>query len=95
MAKRIEGKVTAASPTGDLLTDIGLEQLAEIPNPTEAIVACGGHETLGLHPPEHCQPDMTFVALMGNSGHVELVLVGDSASEFLGIRVGSRVVVRW
>ena len=51
--------------------------------------------TQGIFAPEHTEPEMTFLALLGDRGTLELEIVGDNASLMLGIRAGEKVVVHW
>lgn len=81
--------------SGDIVTSITREQLSETPTDESVTIRCDGHTTAGIHPADHGQPEMTFLAVLNNDDHLELVLVGDSAHKFLGIRVGATVVVKW
>jgi S-adenosylmethionine hydrolase len=92
---RIEGKVTSVTPAGDLVTDIRVDQLADAPRDERLTVTCDEHTTVGLYGPDHQEPPMTLLALMGAGGFLELVIVGDSAKIMLGIRPGQPVVVSW
>lgn len=94
MAK-IEGKVVAIEPSGNLRTDIAVDRLRGAPTDDRVKVCCDEHETTGLFPLEHGQPPMTLLALIGASGFLELCIVGDSAAIMLGVRVGEGVVVEW
>lgn len=92
---RIEGKVTSVSPSGDLVTDISVDRLGDAPRDERLTVTCDEHATMGLYAPDHQEPPMTFLALLGASGFLELVIVGDSAKIMLGIRPGQPVIVEW
>ena len=80
---------------GDLVTDITADQLAAAPRDESVSVACDGHETVGIFTTDHNEPDATLLALIGESGCLELAIVGISISAMLGIRVGAKVVVKW
>lgn len=95
MANRIQGQVSRISETGNLITDISVDQLNEAPRDESLTVKFGDHETFGLFPSEHGQPDATMVATMGISGCVEIEIVGIPLAEMLGIRVGEKVIVKW
>ncbi len=95
MANRIQGQVSRISETGSLITDISVDQLKEAPRDESLTVKFGDHETFGLFPSEHGQPDATMVATMGSSGCVEIEIVGIPLAEMLGIRVGEKVIVKW
>lgn len=94
-AGKIEGQVQAIDSFGNLITDITAQMLAGVPSGAETVVACDDHETLGLYRTYADQPAMTFIALVGSSGHLELAIVGESAAAMLGVRIGAPVTVRW
>ena len=56
---------------------------------------CDGHVTSRIFPADHQQAEMTFLVVQGESGFLELLLVGDSASAFLGFKPGSVVALKW
>jgi S-adenosylmethionine hydrolase len=91
----MEGRVTAITADGRLLSDITAEQLAHAPRDDRVTVICGDHETVGIFSSEHQEPESTLLALIGPSGRLEIMLVGMNISEMLGIQVGERVVVKW
>lgn len=92
---RVEGVVAEISAAGDLITDITAEKLRGVPTDISVTVTCDEHQTNGIFPPSHGEPESTFLAIMGPEGRLLLTIVGDSARAMLGIRVGERVVVRW
>lgn len=92
---KVEGKVVAISPAGNLVTDISDDRLRGAPRDERLSITCDEHVTGGLFPPDHEQPPMTFVAVLAPGGMLELSIVGDSAEMMLGIRVGERVIVAW
>lgn len=92
---KISGQVVSVLDSGDLVTDIRVSDLEAVPRDNSVAVKCEGHVTAGIFPTNHQQPEMTFVAFEGRSGFVELSLVGDSASLFLGIKAGSKISVSW
>ena len=95
MACNIEGRVASVTPQGNLVTDIPLARLAGAPSDESVRVLCDEFETRGLFPPDHGQPEMTFIAILSGGGMLELVLVGESASAFFGLKAGAKVVVSW
>lgn len=95
MASKIEGTVVAVNVDGDLITDIDASQLDNVPRDETVSVQCQGHETCGIYDVNHSQPEATFVASVGNSGNLELAIVGESISAMLGIGVGASVSVKW
>lgn len=95
MAAKLTGKVVSVNDHGDLVTDIPVSDLLLAPTDESITIRCDGHATTCLFPAEHGQPEMTFIALQGRSGFLELSLVGESATKFLGIHPGADVSVRW
>ncbi len=93
MAK-IQGTITAVSEAGDLITSITPAQLAAAPRDQRTSISCGGHQTIGLFPPDHKEPEMTFLAIVDDEA-LRLTIVGDSARIMLGLRTGEAVVVEW
>lgn len=94
MAK-LKGRVVSVTETGDIVTDIPNADLATVPKDDQVRIRCEGHVTAGIFPTDHGQPEMTFVASEGASGFLELSLVGDDASRFLGIQPGADVRIEW
>ena len=95
MPQKIEGTVVSVSESGNLVTDIPCASLADAPRDATLSVRCDEHETVGLFSIGHQEPESSFLALFGESGFLELTIVGDSAQMMLGIQPGERVVVRW
>jgi S-adenosylmethionine hydrolase len=95
LANRIDGKVTRISEKGALISDISVDQLKDVPSGETTSVKFGDHETFGLFPVNHGQPDATMVASLGVSGFLEIEIVGIPLAEMLGIRTGENVTVQW
>jgi S-adenosylmethionine hydrolase len=95
VAGKIEGAVVAIGETGNLITDITAAQLRDVPRGEGVTVVCDEHETVGIYELDHTEPAMTLLALVGQSGKLELEVVGDSAKIMLGVRVGEKVVVQY
>lgn len=95
MSGKIEGQIVSVTEAGNLVTDITEQQLKDAPRDERVSVKCDEHETNGIYPLDHGQPDFTFLAQIGSGGHLELVIVGDNARLMLGLRVGEKVVVQW
>lgn len=91
----VKGKVVSVAETGDLLTSVTAEQLAEAPRDESVSIKCDGHATIGIYPHDHNQPEFTFLAVLNTEDQLCLSLVGESASKFLGIKPGSAVTVSW
>jgi S-adenosylmethionine hydrolase len=95
VSRKIEGKVVSISESGNLITDISCAALAEAPRDGSVSIRCDEHETVGLFTTGHNEPEMSFLALLGEGGFLELTIVGDSAKMMLGVRPGERVSVQW
>lgn len=95
MAGRIEGKVVSISESGNLVSNITTDQLADVPRDDQVTVRCDEHETLGIFEVDHQQPPFTLIALIGEGGYLELEIVSDSAKIMLGVSTGEKVEVRW
>jgi S-adenosyl-L-methionine hydrolase (adenosine-forming) len=95
LPRKLIGSVRSIDSFGNLITDITDGVLAAAPRDESVRVVCDEHETLGIF--ETCvdQPEMTFLALVGSSGCLELAIVGDSAAAMLGVQVGAAVEVVW
>jgi S-adenosylmethionine hydrolase len=95
LANRIDGTVTRIGENGSLISDISLRQLENVPHDENTSIEFGDHETVGIFPVQHGQPDATMVASLGKSGFLEIEIVGIPLAEMLGIRVGEKVCVKW
>ena len=92
---KIEGSIATISKQGNLVSDISSSQLDGAPRDESVTVRCDEHETNGIFATDHSEPEMTLIALVGESGNLELEIVGDSAKIMLGVAVGEKVVVQW
>ena len=95
MAQSIEGQIVSVDAAGNLLTDITLDQLEQVPRDESVTVHCDEHETTGIYAKDHDQPEMTFIAIAGDDGPLQLTIVGESAHLMLGIQIGEKGVVAW
>ena len=92
---KIEGKVVAVTESGNLVTDILLDRLSDVPRDDSVTIQCDEHQTVGIFPADHGQPAFTLLAVEGESGALELAIVEDSAKIMLGVGEGTPVEVRW
>jgi S-adenosylmethionine hydrolase len=92
---KIEGAVQSIDSFGNLITDITADSLAKVPRDENTAIFCDEHETRGIFGTYADQPPMTFVAVIGSSGKLELAIVGESAADMLGIAVGTPVTIHW
>ncbi len=95
MPHRVEGKVNEVDDQGRLITDIANDQLSAAPRDATTSIRFGGHETICLYEAGHSEPESTMVAVLGDSGCLEIEIVGMNLSEMLGIKVGESVSVCW
>lgn len=95
MTQHITGQVVSVDAAGNLVTDITANQLENAPQDERISFRCDEHETSGIFNKDHGQPELTFIAIMGDSGQVQLTIVGESAHLMLGIPVGEKVFVAW
>lgn len=95
MSQTITGTVVEIDSSGNLITDISCDRLTTAPTDASLRVTVDEHETFGLYPPEHSQPEMTLIAIANGKESLKISLVGDSASAMLDVRVGAPVEIRW
>ena len=95
MSNKIVGSVVSLSDSGGLVTDIDGDQLKDAPRDESVSVSVGGHQTIGIYPLDHGQPDSTLIALLPDNDTLRIELVGISISEMLGLNVGESVSVKW
>jgi S-adenosylmethionine hydrolase len=95
VARTIEGTVVSINQAGNLVSNITAGQLADAPRDERVTIGCGGHETNCILPPDHNEPESTLLAMIGESGTLEIGIVGMSISEMLGLKVGEKIVVKW
>lgn len=95
MAGKLKGEVVAVADSGNLVTDISADQLADVPRDESVTIKCDGHATSGIFSADHDQPPFTFLAMVSEAGLLELCMVGESASKFLGIKPGSPITIAW
>ena len=95
MAGKIEGKIASYGPTGNLVTDIPHDRLKNVPPGDGVRISCDEHETVGIFSADHQEVASTLMAILGESGCLELTIVGDSAKAMLGVPLGEKIVVKW
>lgn len=91
----VSGQVTELNEAGDLLTDIAVSSCELAPNLLEVKIQIGPHETLGIHPANHNEPEGTLIAIASERGLLDISITGMNISEMLGISVGQKVTVSW
>ena len=95
MPGKIEGKVASYSESGNLVTDIAHDRLRDVPRDNTVAITCDEHQTVGVYAADHPEEPFTLMAILGDSGCLEITIVGESAKAMLGVRVGEKVVVKW
>lgn len=95
MPNQIDGRVAEIGETGCLVTDISVDEIANIPHDDSVTIRFGGHETVGIYPDNHGQPDSTMVVSFGKTGFLEIEIVGVNLSEMLGIKTDVPVEITW
>ncbi len=95
LSNQIEGLVASCDSAGNLITDIPNDSVAGIVGDENVSVKFGDHETFGIFATDHGEPDATLVASLGNSGFVQIEIVGISLSDMLGIKPGVQVNIAW
>ena len=93
MSTSIEGQIVEIGTSGSLITDIKNDQLTAVPHDESTSIKFDAHTTVGIFPADEEQPMGTLVARMGDSGCLEIEIVGMNLSEMLGIKVGEAVSV--
>lgn len=88
------GEIVRIDNFGNLITNIRGNLLADI-TADRAVVACGSHQSQGVHSTYGEHSAGTLVAVVGSAGRLELAVVNDSAAERLQVGVGQAVVVSW
>lgn len=95
LSNQIDGEVASCDSTGNLVTNIPNDSVAGLVGDENVSVKFGDHETFGIFPTDHHEPDATLVASLGESGCVQIEIVGISLSDMLGIKPGVKVAVAW
>ncbi len=92
---QVDGTVESIGAHGQLITSIENGALVDAGQDESVSVKFADHLTVGVYPEDHGQPDATLVASLGQSGFLEIEIVGISISEMLGIKAGVPVSVTW
>ena len=95
MGGKIQGKVTSVSANGNAVTDIPVARLTGVPTDEQVSIHCDGHVTSCIFPARHEQPEMTFLALLGESVIFDLDLVADRLPTSLGNSPRCDDPLRW
>jgi S-adenosyl-L-methionine hydrolase (adenosine-forming) len=89
----VVGEVLLVDSFGNLITNIGCDDVAAIAEPAALVVDCGGRQIHGVVPTYGAALAGEIVALFDSQGRLEIAKVGGSAARELHIEAGERVVV--
>ncbi len=95
VSQRISGRVTRINQRGDLVSDIANAQVSSLVGAANVEVRFGEHFTQGIFPLDHGEPESTLIAVLGDSGYLEIGIVGVNVHEMLGVDVGQTIEVTW
>jgi len=95
VANKITGEITEIDESGNLVTNITSEMLANTPSDDSVAIRCDSHETRSIFAADHDQLPMTLIAILGGNGQLQITIVDDSAKIMLGVGVGTPVEVVW
>jgi S-adenosylmethionine hydrolase len=93
--QKILGEVLSIDGFGNLITNIRGQSLARRDKASPLRIECEGLSTKNFVRTYADRPPGTLVALIGSSGLLELAIVGGSAANHVGARIGSLIHVSW
>lgn len=91
---RVVGEVLYVDSFGNLITNIGPDEIAGLIEPSRLTIECGGREVAGIVPTYGAALAGELIALFDSQGRLEIALVNGNAAASLGVRPGERVTVR-
>ncbi|MEO8493940.1 MAG: SAM-dependent chlorinase/fluorinase [Planctomycetota bacterium] len=92
--RQLIGQVIGIDRFGNLITNIELAHLRQIPT-TEINVCFKQQQVSGISRTYGEHPVGALIALPGSQGHLELAIVGGSASVELGAKISDAVLLTW
>lgn len=92
--RQLTGKIINIDRFGNLITDISLAILRQIPT-AELVVRIEQREVAGISQTYGQRPSGTLVALVGSKGQLELAVVNGNAAAETGALIADAVVVSW
>lgn len=93
--QEIAGTIAGITDQGDLISDIPSVSVRDLVGKPDVRVEVGEHFTLGIFSADHQEPASTLIAVLGESGFLELGIVGMNACEMLGVFKGETIRVVW
>ena len=91
---KIVGEIIAVDSFGNTITNIGVEHLARLPDRGAIKAHCSAASEISFVRTYGERSSGARVALIGSGGLLEVAVVGGSAAQELGLKVGGRVEVR-
>lgn len=90
---RLVGEVLYVDSFGNLITNIGLEEVAPLGEPSRVVVACGGRQIAGILPTYGSALAGELLALYDSQGRLEIAQAQGSAAAALRVQAGAPVIV--
>lgn len=90
---RIEGQILMVDSFGNLITNITVDMLVDMPDDERTLLAIKDRQITGISHTYGNHPEGTLVALVGSSGRLEVAIVGGNAATTLHGGVGTRVTI--
>ncbi|MBC8352349.1 MAG: SAM-dependent chlorinase/fluorinase [Planctomycetes bacterium] len=92
--RRLIGQIVGIDGFGNLLTNIDLAHIDQIPE-AGFIISCNKRQIAGVREAYAQHPPGTLIALIGSQGCLELATVNGNAAIQLGARIGDTVSTAW
>ncbi len=89
----MEGQILTIDSFGNLITNITVDMLADVPHDGRTRIVIGGRQIAGICRTYGTRPEGTLVALIGSNGRLEVAVVGGSAGVTLHLGVGAPVLI--
>ena len=89
----ISGEVLYVDSFGNLITNLGLDDLAAL-GTSATVVECRGRSIESVVPTYGAAAEGELIALFDSQGRLEIAIAGASAARSLGVRAGEPVIVR-
>lgn len=89
----VAGEVLFVDSFGNLITNIGRDDVAAIGEPASLVIDCGGRHILGVVPTYGAALPGEIVALFDSQGRLEIAKVGGNAAQEFRMEPGERIAV--
>jgi len=87
----VEGQVLTIDSFGNLITNITVDLLGDVPRDERTRIAIGDRQITGIGRTYGTRPEGTLIALVGSSGRLEVAVVGGNAAATLHVGGGTPV----